>query len=839
MSDNRNNIRVVCRFRPQNSRERREGGIPIIKYDDNGDSCRMEGKEFQGNFTFDRIFQPETQQKFFFDESIKPIVDDVIKGYNGTVFAYGQTGSGKTHTMMGDMDYEEYKGLIPRIVEQIFHSNISSPSTTECTVKASYMEIYMEKIRDLLNPKNDNLPIREKKNRVYVKDLLEIYVGSVQELYEVIRRGGNSRIVAYTDMNTESSRSHSILVITVNQKNLNDGSVKSGKLLLVDLADFEKVGKIGQTLEVKKVNKSLSALGIVINALVDGKSTHIPYRDSKLTRILQESLGGNSRTTLIINCSPSSFDEAETLRTLRFGMRAKNIKNKARVNVEFSITELKVLLKKAKNEAVSFEQYTSTLEGEVGVWRSGGTVPKEKWASVDEITSEKDERDHSRPGTPSPILEEDEREEFLKLENELADQICEIESALAAQEKILVEMNEELDSYEFEKDIITKMESELSELKVQLYKVVYENKEGGIIMDTLRESNLELSTEVESLKKALAQKEVDKEQKKQEKQEKMAAILAGLDLSGVIFGEMNNDNVTIMEELTLRRELSDSKNLVLQHEQTINELYHENEHLTRKRDELEILLTTLELDYEELLGKIIDEDGANNNIDITETITELRSKLEAQFVVKKEVQQKEIDELKQELEKKNEELRGLNSALADLKRANEELQNVISKKESKAVGGQKNVAEKEKDMERICKTMSQQLADFDAMKKALIRDLQNRCEKKVVELDETREQYNNVLRNSNNKAQQKKIALLERSLEQLTNEGKQLVKLRSSLKKEIDFAERKLLFRNERIQALEVLLKDEQEKLITQNQRFEAQLQVKKTAYHSYRAFSK
>jgi len=873
MSDtNRNNIRVVCRFRPQNSREIKEGGVPIINYDDNGDSCRMGGKEFQGNFTFDRIFPPETQQKFFFDESIKPIVDDVIGGYNGTVFAYGQTGSGKTHTMMGDMDNEEFKGLIPRIVEQIFHSIISSPSTMEYTVKVSYMEIYMEKIRDLLNPQNDNLPIHEEKNRgVYVKGLLEVYVSSVQEVYEVMKRGGNSRIVAYTNMNAESSRSHSIFVITVNQKNLNDGSVKSGKLSLVDLAGSEKVGKTGasgQTLEeAKKINKSLSALGMVINALTDGKSTHIPYRDSKLTRILQESLGGNSRTTLIINCSPSSFNEAETLSTLRFGMRAKSIKNKARVNAELSPAELKALLKKAKNEAVSFQQYIAALEGEVGVWRAGGTVPKEKWASVDKATSApvqpptpttpanpaieaaKREMD-SRPGTPAPILEKDEREEFLKRENELTDQIAEKESVLAAQEKFLTEIKDELNFYKSQEDTISKenkqMASELNELKVQLEKVTYENKEGAITMDSLREANLELGTEIETLKKALtelriSQKEGDKEQKKQEK---MAAMLAELDPSGVIskkeqqirdtllkletIGGDNSTTLTMEELSTLRRELSDSKSLVSQHEQTINELHYENENLTRKRDELEIRLTTLELEYEELLDKTIAEEEANNNIDITETIAELRGKLEAQFVSKKEVQQKEIDELKQELEKKNEELHKLNSALAELKRANEELQNAISDKETRSEG-QKNVAEKEKDMERIRKTMAQQLADFDVMKKALMRDLQNRCEKVVeleISLDETREQYNNVLRNSNNKAQQKKMAFLERNLEQLTNVQKQLVEQNSSLKKEVAIAERKLLARNERIQALEALLQDAQEKLTTQNQKFEAQLQA-------------
>ncbi|KAI7032831.1 Kinesin heavy, partial [Hortaea werneckii] len=141
-------------------------------------------------------------------------------------------------------------------------------------------------------------------------------------------------------MNQESSRSHSIFVIEVTQKNVESGSARSGRLFLVDLAGSEKVGKTGasgQTLEeAKKINKSLSALGMVINALSDGRSSHIPYRDSKLTRILQESLGGNSRTTLIINCSPSSYNDAETMSTLRFGERAKTIKQKAKVNEELS-----------------------------------------------------------------------------------------------------------------------------------------------------------------------------------------------------------------------------------------------------------------------------------------------------------------------------------------------------------------------------------------------------------------------------------------------------------------------------------------------------------------------
>ncbi|RUS14662.1 P-loop containing nucleoside triphosphate hydrolase protein, partial [Jimgerdemannia flammicorona] len=174
------------------------------------------------------------------------------------------------------MDNDELKGITPRLVEQIFQSIVESPSNMEFTVKVSFMEIYMEKVRDLLAPQNDNLPIHEDKTRgVYVKGLAEVYVSSVDEIHEVMRRGTGARIVAYTNMNAESSRSHSIFVITVANKNLDTGAVKQGKLHLVDLAGSEKVGKTGasgQTLEeAKKINKSLTALGMVINALTDGK----------------------------------------------------------------------------------------------------------------------------------------------------------------------------------------------------------------------------------------------------------------------------------------------------------------------------------------------------------------------------------------------------------------------------------------------------------------------------------------------------------------------------------------------------------------------------------------
>ena len=214
------------------------------------------------------------------------------------------------------------------MVGGIFAKIESAAEEIEFTVKVSMIEIYNEKIRDLLDPKKNNLRIHENKEQgIYVKDMTESYVGGEDEVFSLLKIGNENRSIGSTDMNKQSSRSHSVFILQIEQKNTVDFSSKTGKIYLVDLAGSERIAKTGaqgQTLdEAKNINKSLTCLGQVINALTDGKSTHIPYRDSKLTRILQESLGGNSRTSLIVTCSPSAFNEHETVSTLRFGQRAK------------------------------------------------------------------------------------------------------------------------------------------------------------------------------------------------------------------------------------------------------------------------------------------------------------------------------------------------------------------------------------------------------------------------------------------------------------------------------------------------------------------------------------
>eukprot|EP00466_Bigelowiella_natans_P009943 jgi/Bigna1/81829/fgenesh1_pg.84_\ len=225
-------------------------------------------------------------------------------------------------------------------VENIFVGIENADVNIEFAVEVSYVEIYLEQIKDLLHPANSNLRIRETSaGGIYIQGVTETYVTSNQEVLDIMEQGGNNRKVSSTDMNAESSRSHSVFILKLTQKHKIHGSTKESKLILVDLAGSEKVSKTGATgqtfTEAKAINKSLSALGNVIKALTTGK-VHVPYRDSKLTRLLSDSLGGNSKTCLIITGSVASYNAEETLSTLRFGKRAKMIKNKPKVNEERS-----------------------------------------------------------------------------------------------------------------------------------------------------------------------------------------------------------------------------------------------------------------------------------------------------------------------------------------------------------------------------------------------------------------------------------------------------------------------------------------------------------------------
>ena len=384
MSKSSSNIVVCCRFRPENKHEKEEMLKNPSKYSSNTveivDNSIVINKtshihsqlSSQQNdklsFQFDYTYGPSTTQETVFDTCAKPIVNDVLNGFNATIFAYGQTGSGKTYTMSG---YNNNPGIIPRLIESIFNTvnnNRMKSLPIDYIIKISYVEIYNEKIQDLLDPSKTNLKLRESTHGIWIRDVTEAYVTNITQVNDIIDQGTTNRTVASTNMNNVSSRSHSIVIITIGQHNKETDEKKGGKLFLVDLAGSEKTKKTnaqGQRLtEAKHINKSLSALGNVINALTKDdhhhhhsisspvKSLHhshtlhhhIPYRDSILTRLLRDALGGNSKTCLIITVSNSIWNIEETISTLRFGSRAKMIKNKPKANVEKSIHEYKYLL---------------------------------------------------------------------------------------------------------------------------------------------------------------------------------------------------------------------------------------------------------------------------------------------------------------------------------------------------------------------------------------------------------------------------------------------------------------------------------------------------------------
>lgn len=337
-------VKVVVRCRPMDERETGRGYTRVVDVIPSRGVVEVRhprddpSSETVKVFTFDAVYDWHSSQQELYEETVRPLVSSILDGFNGTIFAYGQTGTGKTYTMEGSKMDHERRGIIPRSFEHIFN-HIGRTENMQYLVRASYLEIYQEEIRDLLHPDQSlRFELKEKPDTgVFVKDLSSAVCKSAAEIQQLMNVGNQNRTIGATNMNEHSSRSHAIFMITIEMGGIGDsGGIRVGRLNLVDLAGSErqsKTGASGERLkEASKINLSLSALGNVISALVDGKTTHIPYRDSKLTRLLQDSLGGNSKTIMVANIGPASYNYDETLTTLRYANRAKNIKNKPRIN---------------------------------------------------------------------------------------------------------------------------------------------------------------------------------------------------------------------------------------------------------------------------------------------------------------------------------------------------------------------------------------------------------------------------------------------------------------------------------------------------------------------------
>ncbi|KAK5611754.1 Kinesin-like protein kif3c [Crenichthys baileyi] len=442
-------VKVVVRCRPLNRKEESNGPAGGIVHMDLRlgqvilRNPRAPPSEPQKTFTFDAVYDFSSKQRDLYDESVRPLIDSVLAGFNGTIFAYGQTGTGKTYTMQGVWLDPEKQGVIPNAFEHIFTHISRSQSDKQYLVRASYLEIYREEIRDLLDPNLGNtrgLELRESpETGVYVQDLTSCVCKSIKEIEEVMNVGNQARAVGATDMNEHSSRSHALFLITVECGQPGpDGRkhIRVGRLNLVDLAGSERQAKTGvqgdRLKEAAKINLSLSALGNVISALADGRSGHVPYRDSKLTRLLQDSLGGNAKTVMVATLGPASQHYDETLTTLRYANRAKNIQNQPRVNED----PKDALLREFQKEIARLRAQLNHRR-----WRS-----KQKKEQMDGEAWEKDGDEEEEEVEEEEV--EKEAEEFVKLEEQRLEKeneaIREDQFLLAEEKQRLLGENEKM-----------------------------------------------------------------------------------------------------------------------------------------------------------------------------------------------------------------------------------------------------------------------------------------------------------------------------------------------------------------------------------------------------------
>ncbi|KAM0930774.1 hypothetical protein ACQ4PT_000698 [Festuca glaucescens] len=393
--DREANVQVVLRCRPLNEEEQRANVQSAVSCNDMKREVTVLNslfKQADKTFTFDKVFGPKSQQRAIYDHAVAPIVDDVLEGYNCTVFAFGQTGTGKTYTMEGEImqqvgELPATAGVMPRAVRHIF--DILEARKADYSMKVTFLELYNEELTDLLasedqsrfpedRQKRSTISLMEDgKGGAVIRGLEEIVVYSPGEIYSLLEQGSARRRTADTALNKQSSRSHSVFSIYIHVKVTTIGNqelMKCGRLNLVDLAGSESIARSGakevRAREAGELNKSLLTLGRVITALVE-HSVHVPYRDSKLTRLLRESLGGKAKTCIIATVTPAVHCLEETLVTLDYAYRAKSIRNKPEVNQKICKS---VMLKDLYQEMEKMKQDVKAAREKNGIY-----IPHERF----------------------------------------------------------------------------------------------------------------------------------------------------------------------------------------------------------------------------------------------------------------------------------------------------------------------------------------------------------------------------------------------------------------------------------------------------------------------------
>uniref|UniRef100_A0A8D3B298 Kinesin-like protein n=1 Tax=Scophthalmus maximus TaxID=52904 RepID=A0A8D3B298_SCOMX len=845
-------VKVMCRFRPLNDAERSRGDKFIPKF--NGeDTVVVSGKPY----VFDRVLPPYTEQVQVYDTCAKQIVRDVLGGYNGTIFAYGQTSSGKTHTM-----------------------------------EVSYFEIYLDKIRDLLDVSKTNLAVHEDKNRVpFVKGCTERFVSSPEEVMDVIDEGKANRHVAVTNMNEHSSRSHSIFQLNIKQENVETEKKLSGKLYLVDLAGSEKVSKTGAEGsvldEAKNINKSLSALGNVIAALSEGTKSHVPYRDSKMTRILQDSLGGNCRTTIIICCSPSVYNETETKSTLMFGQRAKTIKNTVSVNLELTAEEWKKKYEKEKDKNRSLNVTVQKLENELKRWRKGESVPVEeqlsdrnkKKSSSSETTAAADD-DVAPPPVPLSGEEKTQYETLITdLYQQLDDKDDEINQHSQTAEELkqqLVDQDELLASSrqdcERQQEELSRLHRDNDSAKEEVKEVLQALEELAVNYDHKSQEVEEKSRCNGQLNEELAHKtvsfsslqDVSSHQKKRSS-EILSLLLRDLsDVGGVLGTSDLRDDFTTAR-LYVSKMKSEVKSLVSRSKQLEVDLMESS----RRTEASETQLNGLQLLVSQLRAKISSLSDDLQTVErkkrqleeSQDALMEEVAKLQAQDKVHegtvmdkekehmsrlkdavemkeqmenhREVHQKHLSRLRDEIEQKHRDVDQLKDVNRALQLENTKIQSDFDKLKAEDEKKEQKLHKlflKEKrdqatdELKGLEETVAKELQMLNNLRKLFIQDVGSRVQNSS-ESDGGEA--------GGSLAQRQRIVFLENNLEQLSKVHKQLVRDNADLRCELPKLEKRLRATAERVRSLEAALRDAKESAARDRKRYQQEVDRIKEAVRS------
>uniref|UniRef100_H3CAJ8 Kinesin-like protein n=1 Tax=Tetraodon nigroviridis TaxID=99883 RepID=H3CAJ8_TETNG len=854
-------VRVMCRFRPLNDAERSRGDKFIPKF--NGDdTVVVAGKPY----VFDQVFTPNTEQVQVYDTCARQIVKDVLGGYNGTIFAYGQTSSGKTHTMEGNLHDPPLMGIIPRIAGDIFDHIYSMDENLEFHIKVSYFEIYLDKIRDLLDVSKTNLAVHEDKNRVpYVKGCTERFVSSPEEVMDVIDEGKANRHVAVTNMNEHSSRSHSIFLISIKQENVETETKLSGKLYLVDLAGSEKVSKTGAEGavldEAKNINKSLSALGNVIAALSEGTKSHVPYRDSKMTRILQDSLGGNCRTTIIICCSPSVYNEAETKSTLMFGQRAKTIKNTVSVNLEHR--SLSVVVQK--------------LENELKRWRKGESVPVEEQLSSRNKKGSSESAVTDTLAPPPTPLSDEEKTQYEALITDLYQQLDDKDDEINQQSQMVEKLNQQMveqdelllsgrQEYErLQEELLRLQDSDAAKEEVkevlqalEELAVNYDHKSQEV--ETKNHCNRQLNEELahKTVSLEAIQKEFSTLQEITSHQKKRSAEILNLllrDLSEV-GGVLGTSELRAMETSgAMEEEFTTARLYVSKMKSEVKSVLHRSKQLElswaeslEKMEATEKELNTCQLLVSQLQAKItsltedllkveqakrkveegqdalVEEvaklnaqgqmhellvmDKEKEHMSRLKDAAEMKRTLEEQMENHREVHHRQLSRLRDELELKQrsmDQIKDGNQALqletrklqADLDRVRAEEQKKEQRLQKLLILNEKREQAKE-DLKGLEETVAKELQMLHNLRKIFIQDMGARIQNSSEkDCDEA----------GGSLAQRQRIVFLENNLEQLSKVHKQLARDNADLRCQLPKLEKRLRATAERVEALEAALR--------------------------------